>query len=160
MDVASLSITGVNVVMAGISTTTEALKRLLGRPFDLILSDMDRDGCSDAGMELLRKLRLSGCPIPLIFYVGKVDPNRGVPVGAFGIKEPADVRPHRRRGWNLLYLTDKQQIEAEDDYRICVGAAANKRPNRLPRGWSTRSLFFMVAVPDRVIVPVPVGFDR
>jgi len=70
-----------------VRSTTEALNRLMGRPFDLILSDMDRDGRSDAGMELLRNLRLSDCPIPLVFYVGKVDPNRGVPVGAFGIAD-------------------------------------------------------------------------
>ena len=77
-----------------VRSTTEALNRLLGRPFDLILSDMDRDGDSNAGMELLTALRSSGCPIPLVFYVGKVDPTRGVPAGAFGIADEPEPLIH------------------------------------------------------------------
>jgi CheY-like chemotaxis protein len=88
-----------------VKSTTEVLNRLLGRRFDLILSDMDRDGCSDAGMELLRNLRSSDCPIPLVFYVGKVDPNRGVPVGAFGIADQPEPLLHL-----VLDVLERQRI--------------------------------------------------
>ena len=88
-----------------VRSTTAALSRLLGRPFDLILSDMERDGGSDAGMELLRNLRMSDCPIPLVFYVGKADPNRGVPVGAFGIADQPEPLFHL-----VLDVLERQRI--------------------------------------------------
>jgi CheY-like chemotaxis protein len=77
-----------------VRSTTEALNRLLGRSFDLILSDIDRDGNNNAGTEFLSALRTSGCPIPLVFYVGKVDPTRGVPAGAFGIAHQPEPLIH------------------------------------------------------------------
>jgi CheY-like chemotaxis protein len=88
-----------------VRSTTEALNRLLGRSFDLILSDMEQDGRPDAGMELLRNLRSSDCPIPLVFYVGKVDPNRGVPVGAFGIADQPEPLLHL-----VLDVLERQRI--------------------------------------------------
>ena len=77
-----------------VTSTSEGLNRLLGRSFDLIISDMDRHGCSDAGVELLRHLRSSDCPVQVVFYVGKMDPNRGVPVGAFGISDQPEPLLH------------------------------------------------------------------
>jgi CheY-like chemotaxis protein len=88
-----------------VRSTTEALNRLVGRSFDLILSDMDRDGDGNAGMELLRALRSSGCPIPLIFYVGIVDPTRGVPLGAFGIADQPEPLIHL-----VLDVLERQRI--------------------------------------------------
>ena len=88
-----------------VRSATEALERLLGRPFNLILSDMDRDGCSDAGLELLRTLRLSDCPIPLVLYVGEVDLNRGVLVGAFGIADRPEPLVHL-----VLDVLERQRI--------------------------------------------------
>ncbi len=96
--------------MAGISlfaaeVTKECAKPAVRFAFDLILSDMDRDGQSDAGMELLRNLRLSDCPIPLVFYVGKVDPDRGVPVRAFGIADQPQPLLHL-----VLDVLERQRI--------------------------------------------------
>jgi CheY-like chemotaxis protein len=88
-----------------VRSTAEAMNRLLGRSFDLILSDMDRDGRSDAGMELLCTLRSSDCPIPLVFYVGEVDPNRGVPVGASGIADQPEPLLHL-----VLDVLERQRI--------------------------------------------------
>ncbi len=38
-------------------------------------------------------------------------------------------------GLNLAHLSDEQQIEAEDDYRICVrrGSTEKAKPKRNPR---------------------------
>jgi CheY-like chemotaxis protein len=86
-------------------STTEAQNRLLGRSFDLILSDMDRDGDNNASMELLRALRSAGCPITLVFYVGRVDPTRGVSVGAFGITDQPEPLLHL-----VLDVLERQRI--------------------------------------------------
>jgi CheY-like chemotaxis protein len=88
-----------------VRSTTEALNRLLGRSFDVILSDMDRDGDNNAGMDVLRALRSSGCPIPLVFYVGKVHPTRGVPAGAFGIADQPEPLIHL-----VLDVLERQRI--------------------------------------------------
>ena len=88
-----------------VRSTTEALNRLMGRSFDLILSDMDRNGRNDAGIELLSKLRSSDCQIPLVFYVGKLDPNRGVPVRAFGIADQPEPLLHL-----VLDVLERQRI--------------------------------------------------
>ena len=37
---------------------------------------------------------------------------------------------YEKGGLNPAHLTDEQQIEAEDDYRICALVAASKSPNR------------------------------
>jgi CheY-like chemotaxis protein len=88
-----------------VKSTTAALNHLLGRPYGLILSDMNRDGDSNAGLELLGKLRLSECPTPLVFYVGKVDPTRGVPAGALGIADQPEPLMHL-----VLDVLERQRI--------------------------------------------------
>jgi hypothetical protein len=42
---------------------------------------------------------------------------------------------HEKGGLNLDHLNETEQIEVEDDYRICVrrGAAAEARPRRKRR---------------------------
>jgi CheY-like chemotaxis protein len=66
------------------TSTAEALS-LVGRSaHDVILSDMARD-TPDAGLVLLRRLRDAGCRTEVVFYVGRVDPSRPIPAGAFGI---------------------------------------------------------------------------
>jgi CheY-like chemotaxis protein len=96
---------GFGIGIDQVKSTTEARNRLPGRTFDLILSDMDRDGDSKAGMELLRALRSSGCLIPLVFYVGRVDPTRGVPVGAFGIADQPEPLIHL-----VLDVLERQRV--------------------------------------------------
>ncbi len=96
---------GFGVHVDQVTSTTEALNRLLGRSLDLIISDMDRAGRSDAGMELLCSLLSSDCPIPLVFYVGMVDPNRGIPVGAFGIADQPQPLLHL-----VLDVLERQRI--------------------------------------------------
>jgi CheY-like chemotaxis protein len=64
-----------------------ALAKLEARPYDLILSDIERDGLEDAGIRFLKQLRAEGNQTPVVFYIGKVDRSRGVPPGAFGIAD-------------------------------------------------------------------------
>ena len=88
-----------------VRSTSEALNRLLGRSFDLILSDMDRNGRSDAGMELLHNLQSSGCRTPIVFYVGNLEQSRGVPAGAFGITDHPEPLIHL-----VLDVLERQRI--------------------------------------------------
>jgi CheY-like chemotaxis protein len=81
------------------STTDEARKainvaNLEARPFDVILSDISRDIPEKnprAGLEMLTILRQDGTMLPVIFYVGVLDPDAGVPAGAFGITNRPDL---------------------------------------------------------------------
>jgi CheY-like chemotaxis protein len=80
-------------------TTEEARKaidagNLEARPFDVILSDISRDLPEKnprAGLDMLASLRQDGTMLPLIFYVGVLDPNAGLPAGAFGITNRPDA---------------------------------------------------------------------
>ena len=53
---------------------------------------------------------------------------------------------YEKGGLNLAHLTDEQQIEAEDDYRICVRRGTSeeskpKRQRRKPRDEDEAKLF-------------------
>jgi CheY-like chemotaxis protein len=74
------------VAVETVTTTKDALARVRGDRFDVILSDMARSR-PDSGLNLLRSLREAGCQTEVVFYVGRVDPAKGVPVGAFGIAD-------------------------------------------------------------------------
>jgi CheY-like chemotaxis protein len=69
-----------------VTSTLEGLKAALAGGYDLVLSDIAREWPDD-GLELLRRMRQAGCDTPVVFYVGKADPRRGVPAGAEGIAD-------------------------------------------------------------------------
>jgi CheY-like chemotaxis protein len=73
---------GISVDLA--TSTGEALEKVGHTSYDVILSDMARDR-PDAGLVLLRRLRKAGSRIEVVFYVGELDADLGVPAGAFGI---------------------------------------------------------------------------
>ncbi len=75
-----------------VCSTEEALRQMPRTRFDLLLSDMDRDGVSDAGIRMLRQLGREAPPV--VFYVGRVDQSRGVPHGAFGIADRPEPLLH------------------------------------------------------------------
>jgi len=58
--------------------------------YDLIISDMRRDGVPDEGLNFLNKTIERGIHRPTIFTVGQFDPSRGVPAYAFGITNRVD----------------------------------------------------------------------
>jgi CheY-like chemotaxis protein len=65
-------------------STAEATAKVGRAAYDLILSDMARS-TPTSGLQLLQRLRENGSKTELVFYVGKVDPSRPTPLGAFGI---------------------------------------------------------------------------
>ena len=74
-----------------VSNNDEALA-LLADPedhIDLVISDIRR-GADRAGLILLDELRTARTAVPLIFYVGRVSPDRPIPPGAFGITARPD----------------------------------------------------------------------
>jgi CheY-like chemotaxis protein len=75
-----------------VQSTREGLGAVAKGPWDVVLSDMDRDGVADAGLQLLRQLP-RGSP-PIIFYVGRVDESRPIPCGAFGIADQPETLLH------------------------------------------------------------------
>lgn len=76
-------------------STQKALDLLKNRHFDLVISDMARGDNDTAGLNFLRQMREANETIPVIFYVGSVDPAaKGVPPQAFGITNRPDELLH------------------------------------------------------------------
>ena len=73
-------------------STEQALARFERVEYDLVVSDMSRDGDDQAGLRLLAEIRNRGIEAPVIFYVGRIDPS--VPPGAFGITVRPDELLH------------------------------------------------------------------
>jgi Response regulator containing CheY-like receiver, AAA-type ATPase, and DNA-binding domains len=74
--------------------TEEALEKLSGGDYDLVISDMSRDNDPTAGLEFLNELRKDDKMTPVIFYVGVFSPDKGVPPQAFGITNRPDELLH------------------------------------------------------------------
>ena len=86
-----------NVLTDTARSTSEALRILQEASedsYDVILSDMARDNRPTAGLEMLPALQQHNHQIPVIFYIGVVDPAKGVPPGAFGITNRPDELLH------------------------------------------------------------------
>jgi CheY-like chemotaxis protein len=75
-------------------STAEAEKLLQSQVYDLILSDMKRDGDNQAGLKFLQDYAPHKKRAPVIFYVGYPDPTKGVPAYAFGITHRPDELLH------------------------------------------------------------------
>jgi CheY-like chemotaxis protein len=105
------------VIITFAASTTEALEALKdgkeqGQPFHLIVSDVRREYTvppndrppqtedadpelvvqqnPTAGIDMLKDLVASGVTLPVIFYVGHLDPDCQVPAHAFGITDRPD----------------------------------------------------------------------
>jgi CheY-like chemotaxis protein len=80
------------------ATTDEASRALQTsaeqhQPFDIILSDISRSlPTSDptAGLTMLPRLRNADFRQPVIYYIGRPNPDAGVPAGAFGVTNRPD----------------------------------------------------------------------
>ena len=68
--------------VTNVETSRSALASLGREDFDVVLSDIDREG-ADEGLRALPGIRKAALATPVIFYVGTK--SEGVPVGAFGI---------------------------------------------------------------------------
>jgi CheY-like chemotaxis protein len=71
-------------------SSEEALARLGGKSYELVISDMARDGVDDEGLRFLARMREQGVPVRTVFTVGQYRPERGVPAYAFGITNRVD----------------------------------------------------------------------
>jgi CheY-like chemotaxis protein len=76
------------------TSTDEAVAMLQAEPADVLISDMERYGNAEAGLQLLKSIQ--GLPErpDMIFYVGSLDRARGTPPGAFGITDRPDELIH------------------------------------------------------------------
>lgn len=72
------------------TSSDDAMNLLLREPFDVVVSDMARDGVQDEGIHFLSKIRQQGLKQPVIFIVGAYDRGRGTPPYAFGITNRVD----------------------------------------------------------------------
>lgn len=71
-------------------TTTSALNMLANTEYDVIISDMSRDGVPDEGLRFLHESIKRSLYRPRIFTVATFDPSRGVPAYTFGITNRVD----------------------------------------------------------------------
>ncbi len=82
-------------ISISLATSTEvALAMLQAEPVHLLISDMERCGDHQAGLQLLTKVRELASRPATIFYTGLVDRERGTPPGAFGIMNRPDELIH------------------------------------------------------------------
>jgi CheY-like chemotaxis protein len=84
----ALQALGIHVDVA--QTNQDAVQLLGQQPYDLVISDIDREGDPQAGLTFLSELRSMQHPEPVIFYVGYTDPERGTPAYAFAITDRPD----------------------------------------------------------------------
>lgn len=83
---------GANIDVA--TTTSKGIHLLQENVYDIVISDMDRGENRKEGLEFLQQIRAAKLPQRVVFYVGRVDPKRGVPEGAFGITRRPDELLH------------------------------------------------------------------
>ncbi len=83
-----------NVKIKFVKTTEEALNLLEKRKFDVVLSDIARDDDKKAGLKFLKLFREKDEATPVIFYVGDLFPEKGIPPRAFGITNRPDELLH------------------------------------------------------------------
>lgn len=77
-----------------VTSTEEALSRLSANDYDLVISDIARDGVSDEGLRFLSQVRSRQLHRPIVFYAGVIDWDRGTPPYAFGITNRVDDLLH------------------------------------------------------------------
>lgn len=72
------------------TSSEEALRALSDHTYNVVVSDMERYGIEDDGVNLLNQMRKQGFHQPIIFTVGKFNPSLGTPPFAFGITNRVD----------------------------------------------------------------------
>jgi PleD family two-component response regulator len=86
--------------------TEEAIKLLHRHPYDLVISDMQREGVEDAGLQMISRMLDEHVYRWTILYVLRLQP--GVPANSFGITNRPDHLLHlvmdalERERWHLV----------------------------------------------------------
>lgn len=70
--------------------TKSALNMLANTDYDVIVSDISREGIPDEGIRFLKESLKRGVYRPTIFSVARFEPSKGVPAYAFGITNRVD----------------------------------------------------------------------
>lgn len=82
-------------IMIDLARTSDDGVDALGRAdYDLIISNMNREGHEDEGGRFLARLRAAGRQEPVVFYLMSFDPSRGTPGDAVGITNRPDELVH------------------------------------------------------------------
>jgi eukaryotic-like serine/threonine-protein kinase len=76
------------------TTTADAIGQIQAETWDLVLSDMTRQGRSGEGIALLDWMRDHHAPVPVVFYVLDADTGRDRPFGSFGLTNQPDELIH------------------------------------------------------------------
>jgi CheY-like chemotaxis protein len=74
--------------------TNEALARLARAEYDLVITDMERDGDDKAGSDLIMRMRGKGVYRWTIIYLRNLNPALGTPAWAFAITNRPDQLLH------------------------------------------------------------------
>ncbi|WP_430882652.1 hypothetical protein [Fusibacter sp. JL216-2] len=83
---------GINI---DISTSDAcALNKLKTMNYDLVYSDIERDGNAKSGIDLAAIMEEEGIQTPIIFYISKLEKAKGTPPYAFGITNRFDELLH------------------------------------------------------------------
>ena len=83
------------VMVDTVTNTRDALAMLEQHHYDVIISDIERDGDHDAGLAFAREIAYpSPLAKPIIFYVGVLDRDAGTPPYAFAITNRPDHLLH------------------------------------------------------------------
>jgi CheY-like chemotaxis protein len=83
---------GASVIRA--RSTEEAIGLIGTVSPDVVVSDIARPESARAGLDSLPEIRQAYPGAPVIFYVGRVDPDRAAPAGSFGITNRPDELVH------------------------------------------------------------------
>lgn len=68
-------------------TNDEALDEAMRAEFDMAVSDIARDDDGEPGDLLGVRLKAAGIDVPIVFFVGEVDPDRPLPAGGIAITD-------------------------------------------------------------------------
>ncbi len=62
--------------------------------YDMVISDMERDGVQDEGVQFVMKIRAMNLNRPTVFYARSFDESRGIPPYTFGMTNRPDLLLH------------------------------------------------------------------
>ena len=90
MDILIEILQDLQVTIEEADRTDLAMEMLKTRSYDVIISDVQRQGVEDEGLRFLSLMRAEGWRIPVILTLLRFDPARGTPPFAFGITNRID----------------------------------------------------------------------
>ncbi len=77
-----------------VTSSNEALDRIADKKYHVIISDIERKGVPNAGLDFLRALQKREPYPKIVFFITNLDPKQGTPPGAFGITNSGEELLH------------------------------------------------------------------